>query len=260
MGHERVGYLPKSQKWKSIVEKIKDFSTSNDNVVDIATETTKNVRSRFNNIEQDGGVVNAFKFLVLLVHASKLSDPNSFLKSNGIVLSKDFSVFQLVKSAQDYIAPHQDSKEYSTFAYQSMMDTIGEWSLKNQVQQTLIFDGNKNPFDIWTKAANGAGFCELSRTFFGKVTERYLKYFLERELSSKVKTLYDREQFVKKLETHVNEVSKHAFETAKIAQSYAAGWYNNNAKSDAPTESAIKGFLSFAFKKISSELLREENR
>jgi hypothetical protein len=260
MGHERVGYLPKTKRWSKIVENITAFSTSNNNVSEITKETTKNVRSRFKNIEQDNGVVAAFKYLVYLAHASKLSDPAAFLTTKSISLTQNFSIFDLTKSAQNYISKNQNSKEYSTFAIQSIIDTISQWSQKHEVQQTLIFDSNKNSFDSWRKAADGSGFCELSRTFFSKFTERYLKYFLEREASSKIKSLYDKQQFIKNLETHVQDISQHAFETAKIAQSFSAGWYNNNAKDKLPTDSSLRGFLSFAFQKLNSELLREENR
>jgi len=259
MGHERVGYLPKSQKWVRIVEKINQFSSENDNVSDIAYETTKNVRNRFQNIEQDSGVISAFKYLVLLAHASKLSNPADFLKTKGISLSKDFNIFELTKSVQDYVQKNQDSKEYSTFAVQSMIDTISDWSRKNELQQSLIFDSNKNSFEKWQKAADGKGFCELSRTFFSKFTERYLKYFLEREASSKIKSLYDKQQFINKLESHVADISQHAFEASKIIQSFSAGWFNNKARTQSPSDVEVKGFLSYAFKKINSELVREEN-
>lgn len=259
MGHERVGYLPKSERWKGIVKKISHFSSEKDDVSDIATETTRNVRSKFKNIREDSGVISAFKFLVLLTQASKKENPSEFLKSKGISLSKEFNIFELTKSVQDFVTKNQESKEYSTFAVQSMIDTISEWSQKNQLQQTLIFDSNKDSFSTWQRAADGSGFCELSRIFFSKFTGRYLKYFLEREASSRIQSLSDREQFSKKLETHIQDISKHAFETAKIAQSFAAGWYNLHATDKIPTDDKLEDFLAFAFKKLNSELLREED-
>lgn len=259
MGHERVGYLPKSERWKGIVKKISYFSSEKDDISDIATETTRNVRSKYKNIKEDSGVISAFKFLVLLAHASKKENPSEFLKSNGVSLSKEFNIFELTKSVQDYVTKNQDSKEYSTFAVQSMIDTISEWSQKNELQQTLIFDSNKDSFLIWQKASDGSGFCELSRIFFANFTERYLKYFLEREASSRIQSLSDREQFSKKLEAHIQDISKHAFETAKIAQPFAAGWYNLHAKDKIPDDDKLRDFLAFAFKKLNSELLREED-
>jgi len=84
MGHERVGYLPKSERWKGIVQKISHFSSGKEDISDIATETTRNVRSKFKNITEDTGVISAFKFLVLLTHASKKEIPSEFLKSKGL--------------------------------------------------------------------------------------------------------------------------------------------------------------------------------
>ncbi len=259
MGHERVGYLPKSERWKTIVQLISRFSLENDEVSAIATETTRNVRNKFRNIGDDAGVVSAFKFLVLITHASKNENPSEFLKSKGVLLSNEFNIFELAKSIHEYVGSHQESKEYSTFAVQSMIDTISLWSQQSQLQQELIFDFNKDSFSTWRKAANGSGFCELSRLFYSNFTSRYLKYFLEREASSKIQSLSSREQFSKNIESHINNISKHSFETAKIAQSFTAGWYNLHAKDSMPSDEKLRGFLAFAFKKLSSEILREES-
>jgi hypothetical protein len=258
MGHERIGYLPRTKRWISVVENIGSFSTSNDNISQIAQSTTKNVRTRYNRIGNDGGVIAAFKFILLLSHSSKLKNPHEFLIKNKIDLPPNFNIFELTQSIQNYISKNESSKEYSTFATQSMIDAISEWSRKNQLQQSLVFNENDNPFEIWQKASTGAGFCELSRTFFASFTERYLKYFLEREASSKIDNLFDRVSFNTHLEDHIDLISKHAFETSKIAQSFSAGWYNKNTKKGLPTDNAIRGFLSFTFQKLNSELLKEE--
>jgi len=260
MGHERIGYLPKSQKWTSIVKRIEHFSPSSDDVSDIASETLKNVRTRIQFIQEDSGVISAFKFLVLIAHASRLSDPSTFLKTKGIVISNEFDIFELTSSSRDFVDRNQDSKEYSTFAMQSLIDTIGDWSKRNDIQPSLLFDSKINSFDLWRKAADGRGFCDLSRTFFSKFTERYLKYFLEREASSRIHSLYERQLFMSRLEEHVEDISQHAFETAKIVQSLSAGWFNKKGKDKSPSDAEIKGFISHAFKKIKSELLREGDR
>ena len=258
MGHERIGYLPRSKKWGSIVENIGSYSTDNNNISQIAQSTTKNVRSRFNRIGNDEGVIAAFKFIILLSHSSKQENPYNFLAEHKISLPPNFNIFDLAQSAQDYISNNENSKEYSTFATQSMIDAISDWSKKNQLQQSLVFDENSSPFEIWRKASNGSGFCELSRIFFSSFTERYLKYFLEREASSKINNLFDRVSFNNQLEKHIDLISRHAFETSKIAQSFSAGWYNKNTKKGIPSDETIRGFLSFTFQKLNSELLKEE--
>jgi hypothetical protein len=113
---------------------------------------------------------------------------------------------------------------------------------------------------VWGRASNGAGFCELSRLFFAKFTERYLNYFLEREASAALPTIEDRQRFREQLRQHVDQVSQHAFEKAKITQSFAAGWYNRHARRGRPSRLEVERFLSIAFGKIREELLREGSR
>jgi hypothetical protein len=80
---------------------------------------------------------------------------------------------------------------------------------------------------------------------------------LEREASSALPSLDAREAFEHNLRAHIQEVSHHAFETSKITQSFAAGWYNNHARDSQPSDSEIQGFLAIAFGKLQEELQRE---
>ena len=70
--------------------------------------------------------------------------------------------------------------------------------------------------------------------------------------------LVERDGFGERLDGHVEQVSQHAFETARIAQSFAAGWFNRNARDGVPDREATARFLSVAFGKIRGELLRED--
>jgi hypothetical protein len=118
----------------------------------------------------------------------------------------------------------------------------------------------EDPFEVWRKAGNGAGFCELSRLFFAKFTQRYLEYFLQRASPATLGGIGERVQFEQQLAKHVDDISLHAFETAKITQSFAAGWFNNRVKGDVPNEKEIEGFLSVAFGKIRDALQREDDK
>ena len=260
MGHERVGTLPKSERWRSIVSSIGSYTDAGDTIVDIAAETAKNVRYRFQYIESDGGVFAAFKYLLTLAYAAKTEDAFDKLAKQGIDLPNDFGLYDLAFSIQEFVANNADSKEYSAFATQSMIETVSEWTRQRESNQAVLFDANDNGLELWHQASSGAGFCELSRLFFAKFTERYLKYFLEREAAATITNLYERTQFNENLERHVDRISNHAFETSKITQSFAAAWFNKEVKSKLPSDKKIQGFLSFAFQKINSELVREEAR
>lgn len=258
MGHERVGILPKSQKWRDIVNEISNFSVENDNVPDIAQDTLKNVRTRFEKIHKDTGVQSAFEFFVILSFASKQTNPEKFLSENGINLPDNFTPLKLAKELNNWVNENKQSFEYATFAAKAGIDTISEWYQTHENKQLKLFDFGNAPYEIWRIASTGSGFCDLARRYFANFTNRYLNYFLEREASANINSINLRNEFKKQLEEHINEISKHAFETAKITQSFAAGWFNKNVKEEIPSKRKIEGFLAIAFGKIKGELLMEE--
>lgn len=260
MGHERIGILPKTRQWRQVVQNISEFSFDNNNIADITQNTIRNVRSRFDQVHKDAGIQSAFEFFVLLTAASKSKDPYNYLSRNGISVPKDFTPLQLSKSLNNWVSINKESYEYGAFAAQSAVDTISDWYRFKKSNQFSLFDTEENPFETWRKASNGAGFSDLARYFFTNFTQRYLKYFLEREASAYSSSIEIRESFNSQLEKHVEEISKHAFETTKITQSFAAGWYNKNVKDEIPSRNKIAGFLSIAFGKLKGELLREESK
>ena len=66
--------------------------------------------------------------------------------------------------------------------------------------------------------------------------------------------------FRQQLQKHLGDVSKHSFETAKITQSFAAGWFNKNAAKDQPSIAQLRHFLSYAFEKLREDLRREDRQ
>lgn len=144
--------------------------------------------------------------------------------------------------------------ETRELALRAATDAIGTWHRENTAQTELFGDSAST---AWQGLGNGAGFCELSRLYFAKLTERYLNYFLEREASAVLPNLSARERFKHRLGEHVAEVSRHSFESAKITQSYAAGWFNKHARDVEPREAEISAFLSYAFFKLREDFRRE---
>ena len=260
MGHERISLLPKTQKWLDISQQIAGMYASETEIADIAQQTIQKVRSRFRYITEDNGVLGAFQFLVNLAVASREENPQAWLLDIGIELPNNPTPFSFAKAVSAWIAPKRDSLEYSEIAQKAAGDAISSWYDQNQPTMGNLFKSLEDPFEVWRKAGNGAGFCELSRLFFAKFTQRYLEYFLEREASAALGGMDEGVEFKQQLEKHVDTISLHAFETAKIAQSFAAGWFNNNATEGVPSEKKIKGFLSFAFGKMRDELQREGDK
>lgn len=256
MGHERLGLLPKTKRWTELVDLISSYSSeSNVNVEDVARKTLGNVQQQIARLDADTGIKSTFYFLVYLSYAAKSPDPLAFLESIGITLSNKPSHLQIMRALDKWIAPHTDSQEYVALARQAAFDTICTWHQKNNATQLSLFETNEFS-QVWENASTGSGFCEVARIYFSKFTERYLNYFLEREASSVIPNVAERNHFKKNMSSYIEDVSLHAFEIAKITQSYAAGWFNKHAKDQCPSTRTIDDFLSYASKKIRSEITR----
>jgi len=255
MGHERIGFLPRTKRWREVVASINDVPTGNESTTaKIADNTLTNVQSRFRRLHADEGIQAAFGYLIAL--ASTHIPISSGLASPDIELTDNTSPVRIASQLNEWVNLHSSSREYAELACRAASDTIVEWT-KSHSAQGQLFDESTSASSIWAQAANGAGFCEVSRLFFANLTNRYLRYFLEREASTQISSIEDREKFNDNLKTHVKSVSKHAFETSKITQSFAAGWFNKHAHDKRPSDSEIKSFLAIAFGKLHEEIQRE---
>lgn len=253
MGHERTGALPKTERWAKVVRDIADFSGAEEQSGRIANNSLDNVRSRFELVQRDPGVQAAFRFLTSLAvsGAGSVGAPDLGLPSNPT----PFAVAKALNKAVDIT---KGSQEYGAIASAAATDAIANWYAQNS-EQSFLFGSAEQNSTIWRKAGTAGGFCEIARLFFAKFTERYLNYFVEREASAVSRTIEQRDLLQKQLRDHIESVSRHAFETAKIAQSFAAGWYNRHARDAMPTDAEITSFLAIAFGKLREDLRREKN-
>jgi hypothetical protein len=254
MGHERVGGLPRTKPWRNVVSAIHRIESSNSELSRLANLTLENVRTRYEKIHEDSGVQAAIGFLVSL-STSELPSGEG-IAGLEIDLKNNPSPLRLTTELNDWVKSNSDSCEYAELAKRAAADTILQWT-NSKLQQTNLFGFGQKSAEVWSQASSGAGFCEVSRLFFAKFTERYLKYFLDREASAELPNLITRNRFGDQLREHIDLVSQHAFETSKITQSFAAGWFNKHAKDKRPTNREIKGFLALAFGKLREELKRE---
>lgn len=251
MGHERLGALPRSQVWRDVVRSIGAHADGSVEVADIAEATIKNVRRNIARIRKDEGFQAAFQFLVGLSVASRQPNPEEY-RPWGISLPEAPSTLALGSSLRDWVEEHGDRGEHVELATQAATDAIAGWHSKHRQVQADVFEEKLHPYAAWRDASDGGGFSELAHSFFANFTRRYLNYFLEREASSELDTMQDRERFEE-------EVATHASETAKITQSFSAGWFNKHAAESLPSEKEVQAFLDYAVAKIKEELVREES-
>jgi hypothetical protein len=266
MGHERVSSLPrKTQKWVDLIKKMGSMYSDGIPVEVVAAQTLQNVRRQYENLSRDDTVISrddtvktVFTFLVVFSRACRFDDPIGELKATGVPFPDEPTLLSIVKALRQQMPMREAASEYGQLALAAAADALGQWYKDNATTQLPLFKPTIDFLESWRRLGTGSGFCELSRLFFGRLTERYLNYFLDRAASATFPSLQQRNQFQHDVRSHVDDVSKHAFETAKITQSFAAGWFNGHARDHIPSEREVEGFLAIAFGKLRDELRREE--
>jgi hypothetical protein len=236
------------------VEQIAATAETPDAVPAVAQATLLKVRQRFDRIPTDTGFQAAFGFILGLATSPQPRDAEDFVPA--IDLSTEPSPLRLTATMHSWVDSHAESLEYAELSKRAAADVIAFWT-RERSRQGDLFGAGGSASQIWAGARNAGAFSDLCRVFFGKFTERYIKYFLDREASAQLPTVESRDRFAASLEQHVEALARHSFETTKITQSFAAGWYNKHARQSLPGPGALIAFLSFAMGKLREELLRE---
>ena len=258
MGHRRLGHLPKSQAWREIVADLGKYGLGQVEINEIANKTLRRVQKKYQELVNDPSISQSFEYLAKLSFAFQQENPQEYLFQNNMLASNELSLYKLVKGAKNYKEIDEGSYEYKLFAKQALLDTLNIWYKANKETGESLFKATSETEDIFRKIGNGGGFSEVSRLYLAKVTEKYLKYFLEREASAVITNVAERNRFNFELENHINKISKHTFESAKIAQAFSAGFYNKNRNEFITNETKLKSFIYTVLKKMKSELLKEE--
>src|SRR5437868_5722670 len=138
MGHERVGILPKTRKWREILKEISAIGEADVDIAGIVKQTTDNVRHRLAEIERDASLLAAFKFLVVLTVASRASSPVAALNNLGVEATAPTPIM-LAKALQEWMPARAQSLEYSRMAQSAAMDAIAAWTSEHSKPEENLF-------------------------------------------------------------------------------------------------------------------------
>lgn len=255
MGHERIGFLPHTKQWQALTEQLTSYDGDPETVRLIADQTLKCIKNTYAQMPYDESVTKAVKFLAILSVSATKENQVKFLRENGYSVDKNISVFSLLSSAQRLINTENGSLEINKIAKDSVMQAVMVYSLQHQNNQISFFTDTEE--SIWAKSGTGAAFCEMSRAFFASFTDRQLKYYIERSAASSINDYSTLQSFIEGVKEQSDVIADHAFETSKIMQSFAAGWFNKYAGRNIPTDANITSFLQMSFGKMREEFRRE---
>ncbi len=255
MGHERIGFLPKRKQWNAIVQQLSEYQPSAETTTKIADDTLTCIRKNYEQMPYDESVSKAIKFLAMLSVSANQDNQAAFLKTNGCTVDDKLSLFSLVNSAKNFITTVDGSLETNKIARDAVLQAITTYQGNHTLDQLTLFGDNTEP--VWRNVGSGAAFCELARSFFAAFTDRQIKYYIERSAASEINDYATLQSFSSGISQTAEAISHHAFETSKIMQSFAAGWFNKHAVERIPADNKITDFLRISFGKMREEFRRE---
>lgn len=256
MGHERIGFLPHTKQWRVLMDQLTEYDGDPQAVKKIADQTLQAIKKIYERMPYDESVIKAIQFLATLSVSATKEDQISFLQSNGYIVSSELSNYSILANANKLITTDTGSLEINKIVRDSVMQAVIEYSKsKQQFEQVSLFSDSRQ--NVWEGIGSGAAFCEITRSFFAAFTSRQLRYYLERTAASTINDYSKLNAFIAGVDEHSADIADHSFETSKLMQSFAAGWYNKHAKDTIPSESDVVGFLRISFGKLREEFRRE---
>jgi len=253
MGHVRLGSLPRSRAWKEVVGLI----TAGADVSQIANATIRAADKAFSFVLNDEGCTEAVWLMTQLAIAAKKDNFNDHLQSVGINLPQDTSLPDVAAA----VAEAMDRKLESN----GSRSDLGEMSQRALVGALVEHISPKLPSlfapdasDVQAALASlgkKREFGELSRTFFAKLTNDSMNYFLTKTLAThlgegqRFTTMNEVGQFEKALTTHCKEASL-------IVEQFSADWFSKHKYEEGGdiSRESSNGFASYALKKMKDEL------
>jgi hypothetical protein len=231
--------------------------TAGADVSQIANATIRAADKAFSFVLNDEGFTEAVWLMTQLAIAAKKDNFNDHLQSVGINLPQDTSLPDVAAA----VAEAMDRKLESN----GSRSDLGEMSQRALVGALVEHISPKLPSlfapdasDVQAALASlgkKREFGELSRTFFAKLTNDSMNYFLTKTLAThlgegqRFTTMNEVGQFEKALTTHCKEASL-------IVEQFSADWFSKHKYEEGGdiSRESSNGFASYALKKMKDEL------
>ncbi len=252
MGHNRLGRLPRTRRWREVVALLDQGPSATSQV---ATAVVEAAERALRELANDPVVADAVQTLIRITWAARSSAFVDELGALGLS-SADASALSVVAAIGDRIresvAEHPESSYFGEIAALAARSALTETVL---VQGPgLFFSSAEDVQHAFREYSTRDRFGELARRFFADFMSRSLRSWVDRELSNHVGgqgvgSMAEASDFLKAIDTHT-------WQAARIVEDFAGGWYskrNWELGGDITRDEAQK-FVAVSLRKLRAEL------
>jgi hypothetical protein len=228
------------------------------NVAGVAEATSKASREGLESAKRDAGVMEALWMLVQLPGAAKQPDFAAALRERGLGVEGDPSLLGLTAAISERLDAQVRGPRKSDLGEMAALAAVETINSFVGARIPSLFEAS--PADVRSAVrglATEKQFGALTRGFFARFTERYLAYYLSRELSAHV----GRNERIRSLDDHSafnSALRAHCHEAARILENFAGEWFSKKTWERELTRETTRRFAAVAFQKLNAELEQRE--
>jgi len=219
------------------------------NTADVAAATLDASKHGLEDAAHDPALLHSFWLLTQFPLCARKADFVGELTKIGVSVTGEATLMELVGGLSDAVDAHvyrvggrTDLGEMAQMgAAETLTSVLGQ-------RTTSLF--RITPEDVRRELARlgtPVNFSMVARDFFARLTERYLTYFLSRELSNELESVGSNRQFREALSLHCKQASK-------IVEQFAAEWFSKANYQGGITPRKVAGFIGHAMTKLGAEL------
>lgn len=256
MGHIRLGRLPKTYRWKQVIDALTSSDTS---ISQIVTSTSKASEKVLTDSRYIQGLAHCYWIFTNIAQASRGDDFLYELNNFGINVSEKDSGLNILKKI--YNSASDSLKNSGNF---SILDQIALDSFKSAFHNTIteesttLFGCDLDSIQkAFKKYSTSTQVSKLGREFFSQYLYKSFSFVLEKELANKIsengrfQNSADIQEFNRRLKVYCWDVSK-------IVEDFSGGWYGKHGfEGNLSDKRQTTKFTQHAITKLLSEVSKE---
>ena len=226
MGHIRIGTLPKTRRWREVVELLEE-SPQLTGALTAALIEAAEVRLR--SLATDESLNYAFWLLTRIASAAQEGNFVAQLSRLGLELNEGTSTLSLISDITDKVrqrsAGNVESGDFGGLASlalrRALMDTVAEHG------PSLFGSSVEDVHAALRSYSTPVRFGVVSQRFFADFFARTLRSLLDRDLANRIgdshaiRNLAEGQEFSQALDLYTRQA-------ARITQGFAEGWYSKH--------------------------------
>jgi hypothetical protein len=256
MGHIRIGRLPKIRKWKQVINLLNSVESTSS---EIAAATAIAAKEFFSEKKADPALTFAYWLLTQITYRARSDDYVGELKKINLDISNVNNVFeflsQIARFANAKVKIKGGTFPISEFAQLSLREVLTE--TVGQQSQSLFGTKLEDIKIACRRYSSPNQFSKLARIYFTKVFKRTLQFFISKESPNEVGSGRKFED-ISGLSDFDIALETYCYQSAKIVEEFAEGWYSKRNWQGEISEQDAKGFVAVAIEKIRNEIALEE--